>query len=230
MTYSLISTIMPLLGAKGHEIRDLTDQYTRAIETLGVNWELIIVLEDTRENRMLEPLDPTKDQVRPVFVPDPGWGSAVQTGLKKACGDLLSYSNWLSTSPEDLALILSTALTSPEMVIKATRRVDGYWFRRLGGALYSLECQYLFDMPYWDINATPRAFPRHFDKLMNLQSTDSLMETEFCVVCRRAPYQVLEVPIHLRTRYPRLSISGWMADAKLYWEALKLYRELGETV
>jgi hypothetical protein len=230
MTYSFISTIIPLLGVNNHDIVDFSDHYIQALESLGVRWELIFVLEETDGNKILESLPAANERVRVLFASTRDWGSAVQTGLKKAGGDLLSYSNWLSTSPENLRLILSTALANPGMVIKATRRVDGYWLRRLGGALYTLECQCLFDLPYWDINATPRAFPRSFERLMNLKSNGFLMETEFCVVCQRAQYQVLEVPIHVHRKYPRLSISGWAVDAKLFWGALKLYREFAQVV
>jgi hypothetical protein len=43
-------------------------------------------------------------------------------------------------------------------------------------------------------------------------------------------FQVLEMPIHVHRKYPRLSISGWAVDAKLFRGALKLYREFAEMV
>ncbi len=230
MSNPFISTIIPLLKAKEYDIGGVVDGYVDVLQNLKVKWELILVLEESNKNKIVESLGPVKEQVHLLFTSTSDWGAAVKMGLEKAKGDILSYSNWLSTSPENLSVILSTALTNPDMVVKATRRVDRHWLRRLGGGLYSLECQYLFDFPYWDVNATPRAFPRRFEKLMKLQSTGFLMETEFCIVCQRASYQVLEVPIHSPTNYPRLSISGWIVDAKLYYEAYKLYRELAKTL
>ncbi len=228
MGYPFISTIIPLLKAKEYDIGGLVDGYVAVLQNLKVKWELILILEESNRSRIIESLGSINEQVHLLFTPTADWGAAVKMGLEKANGDILSYSNWLSTSPENLRVILSTALANPDVVIKATRRMHRHWLRRVGGALYSLECQYLFDLPYWDVNATPRAFPRRFEKLMKLQSRGFLMETEFCIVCQRASYQVLEVPIRIPQRYPRLSISGWVVDAKLYYGAYKLYRELAK--
>ena len=51
-------------------------------------------------------------------------------------------------------------------VIKASRKIRENWKRRLGSLLYNLECRALFDLPYWDINGTPKVFGRHFIPLI----------------------------------------------------------------
>ena len=44
--------------------------------------------------------------------------------------------------------------------MKANRKIRDNWRRRLGSLLYNLECRALFDLANWDINGTPKVFPR----------------------------------------------------------------------
>jgi hypothetical protein len=229
MNYSFASVVLPLLGEQSHDISGLANQYVQAIAGLGLPAELILVVKAADKTIVSQSFPDTPVSVRCIASSEQGWGAAVQAGLRSARGDLLSYTNWLSTRPENLALVLSVALANPDMVVKATRRFDGHWLRKLGGALYTAECRQLFDLPYWDINATPKAFPKRFNKLLDLQSNDFLIETEFCVACRREPYPVLEVPVHFKGRFPQLSIGGWYIDAKLYWKVFQLRGRLSRS-
>ena len=56
--------------------------------------------------------------------------------------------------------MLAYALAYPEVVLKANRRIRES--RRAGSARSSttLECRALFDLSVWDINGTPKIFPR----------------------------------------------------------------------
>jgi hypothetical protein len=229
ITYSFASIILPILGASRADVSSLVHTYTQTLSEIPVPSELILVVHEPDKENLSQSLPEDNENIRYVLTPQPGWGAAVRTGLKNARGDLLAYTNWLSTKPKNLTLILSVALANPNMVIKATRRVDGHWIRRLGGVFYTAECRFLFDLPYWDINATPKAFPSSFDQLLELQSDDFLLETEFCVVCRTKPYPVLEVPVDLQRDFTRLSIGGWLVDTKLYWGAIRLRQRLSRT-
>lgn len=229
ITYSFASIILPVLGASRADVSCLVHTYTQTLSEIPVPSELILVVQEPDKENLSQSLPKDNENVRCVLTAQPGWGAAVRAGLKNARGDLLAYTNWLSTKPKNLALIISVALANPDMVIKATRRVDGHWIRRLGGVFYTAECRFLFDLPYWDINATPKAFPRSFDKLLELQSDDFLLETEFCIVCRTKPYPVLEVPVDLQRGVTRLSIGGWLVDTKLYWGAFRLRQRLSRT-
>ena len=80
-------------------------------------------------------------------------------------------------------------------MVKANRRIRDGLIQRLGSLLYVAECRSLFDLPYWDINGTPKVFPRTLSKLLALKSHDELVDLEFDVVCRREGYEVMEVPL-----------------------------------
>ena len=56
--------------------------------------------------------------------------------------------------------MLLYAAAYPNVVVKANRKIREHWTRRLGSLLYNLECRALFDLSNWDVNGTPKVFPR----------------------------------------------------------------------
>lgn len=113
-----------------------------------------------------------------------------------------------------------------DCVVKANRKIRENWKRRLGSLLYNLECRYLFDLAYWDINGTPKVFPRSFAPLMNLRQNGDLIDLEFNVVCRRQDYQVLEVPVFSTTRRSGRNTTNWRSAYRMYKGAVQLKQEL----
>ena len=59
----------------------------------------------------------------------------MRLGLEAAQGDILCYTNSARTEPQDLVLLLYYALTNPDAVIKANRKIREHWSRRLGSLL-----------------------------------------------------------------------------------------------
>src|SRR5262249_28899898 len=116
------------------------------------------------------------------------WGRAVRHGLAKARGDLLCYTNSARTTVRDLTLSILYAATFPGTVVKANRKIREHWTRRLGSLVYNLECRALFDLSCWDVNGTPKVFPRSCDRLLALTRDDDLIDAEFVFVCRQAGY------------------------------------------
>ena len=152
------------------------------------------------------------------------WGLAVKTGLREASGDILCYTNSARTSSQGLILLLLYAVANPDTVIKANRKIRENWQRRLGSLLYNLECRMLFDLSYWDINGTPKVFSRSFDKLLNLNQEDDLIDAEFNIVCRRENYPTLEVPIFSVRRHGGNSTTSYQSALRMYLGAYSLWR------
>jgi hypothetical protein len=92
--------------------------------------------------------------------------------------------------------------------------------------LYNLQCRSLFAMPYWDINGTPKVFPRQFKRLLLLSRDDDLIDLEFNVVCREEEYPVVEVPILTTRRRGGRSTTGLRSAFRLYVGAFRLWRSL----
>ena len=227
MNKSLISIILPVHNQADH-IGTLVQEYTTALERLEHPHELILVVNASHDQSLevCQMLAAQNSSLRVVHSLQGGWGFSVKLGLKESQGDILCYTNSVRTSSQDLMLFLLYAVVYPNVVIKANRKIRENWQRRLGSLLYNLECRKLFDLAYWDINGTPKVFPREFDKLLTLQRNDDLIDLEFHILCRRNRYPMLEVPIFSSRRYGGKSTTTYKSAVKMYWGAYKLWRDL----
>lgn len=224
---SLISVVLPVYNQADH-IELVVNEYEGALARLPVPHELVLAVNAStdRSLEVARALEERWDTVRVVHSERGGWGRAVLQGLEAADGDLLCYANLARTSPEDLTLLLLYATVHPDVVVKANRKIRDSAIRRIASLLYNLECRALFDLSYWDINGTPKVFPRSLDKLMKLTREDDLIDVEFNVICRREGYPVLEVPIFSSRRHGGSSTTNYFSAAKLYWGAFDLWRSM----
>jgi hypothetical protein len=122
--------------------------------------------------------------------------------------------------------MLLYAVAHPDVVIKANRKIRENWKRRLGSLLYNLECRVLFDLACWDINGTPKVFPRVFDKLLALSRDDDLIDAEFNAICRRENYRMLEVPIFSHRRHGGTSTTNYRSALRMYRGAYQMRRSM----
>jgi glycosyltransferase involved in cell wall biosynthesis len=220
----LISVILPVRNQADH-IRRIVDSYRQVLGRLTNPVELILVVNNSQDGSLA-----TCTRIAGEFpmvvvssIDEPGWGRAVRAGLKIARGSLLCYTNSARTSAEDLVLILLYAVVNPNVVIKANRKIRDNVTRRLGSLIYNLECRALFDLPNWDVNGTPKVFPRQFDGLLALTRNDDLIDAEFSIICRRRHYPMLEVPILSTRRHGGRSTTNYRSALKMYWGAFRLW-------
>jgi hypothetical protein len=166
------------------------------------------------------------EQVRAIDLDRDGWGRAVRAGLREARGDVLCYANCARTTAEMLTLMLAYQSAYPQVALKANRRIRDNWRRRLGSLLYNLECRALFDLPLWDVNGTPKVFPRTFAALLELTSDDDLIDLEFVATCQREGYPVIEVPLLATQRHGGRSTTNYASALRMYVGAYRLSRRL----
>ena len=81
-----------------------------------------------------------------------------------------------------------------------------------------------FDVANFDVNGTPKAFPRSCAGLMTLCRHDDVIDAEFNAVCHKQGYPVLEVPIVSTQRHSGTSTTDIKTAAHLYWGAYQLWR------
>lgn len=227
MSEITISLVLPVYNQADH-IGEIINEYREALTRVDGNHEIILVTNGCRDDspEICVGLAEKYENVRQVNSREGGWGLAVKIGIQKARGELICYTNSARTSPEELVLMLLYARAYPEVVIKANRRIRDSWFRRLGSLLYNLQCRLLFDLSTWDINGTPKVFPRGFEKLMALTQSDDMIDAEFNVLCRREEYPVLEVPMFSTKRHGGKSTTNIRSALRMYWGAYKLRRDL----
>lgn len=224
-----VSIVLPVHNQADH-IGGVVESYLEVVRRLGLAVELVLVLNACSDGSAEVCLAVERDhsEVRVLQQSAGGWGLAVRAGLECAEGDLLCYANSARTSPQILALMLSYANAYPEVVLKANRRIRDSVMRRLGSLLYNLECRALFDSPTWDVNGTPKIFPRSFRRLLELQSAGDLIDAEFILTCQRWGYPIIEVPLLATTRLGGSSTTNYRSALRMYWGALGLWRRHGE--
>ena len=228
MSIQLISIVLPVYNQAVH-IGPIIGEYISALTELKTPFEILPVINGPRRDQSLQICQRTSAEdprVRTLCTDQGGWGHAVRVGLREAKGDLLCYTNSARTLPGDLRMFLRYGLAHPEFVIKANRKIRDGWRRRLGSLLYNLECRALFDLPYWDINGTPKVFPRSLEPLVNLEQDGDLIDLEFNAICRRENYTMLEVPIFSTNRHGGDSTTNYGSAWRMYSGAYKLWKRM----
>jgi glycosyltransferase involved in cell wall biosynthesis len=224
VSVQLASIVLPIYNQADH-IESVLKEYVSVLARLDFTYELLPVINGPRRDESLaicEALQARFPVIRTLCIEQGGWGRAVRAGLASARGDLLCYTNSARTTGRDLLLVLLYASIHTDAVVKANRRIRENWPRRLGSLLYNLECRALFDLPYWDINGTPKAFHRHLTRLLKLTRDDDLIDLEFNVICRQEGYPVIETPIFSTTRHSGGSTTDLRAAYRLYRGAFRL--------
>jgi glycosyltransferase involved in cell wall biosynthesis len=211
-------------------LRGVVGGYVDALERLQRPYEVLLVTNGCTD-ASVEVATALADELPSVETFDlaqSGWGRAVKAGLHAARGDVLCYTNCARTTPEMLTLLMVYEHAYPQVVLKANRRIRDSWRRRLGSLIYNLECRSLFDLPVWDINGTPKLFPRSFEKLLALSRDDDLIDLEFIAVCQRERYPVLEVPLLATQRHGGRSTTNYASAVRMYWGAYRLAKARGQ--
>ena len=225
MAVRLASVILPFYNQADH-VEPVVERFLAAVAELPFDVEFILVpnnCSDGTPEICLE-LARRHPRVRVVELAEGGWGRAVRTGIDAAEGDLLCYTNSARTSTEMLVLSLLFASVHPDVVVKANRRVRDSLVRRLGSLIYNLECRMLFDLPQWDINGTPKVFPRSAASLRALERNDDLIDLEFVARCQREGQRILEVPLLATERHGGESTTKLRSALRLYIGAVRMAR------
>ena len=223
MPAELVSVVLPIHNQAAH-VEAVTKSHLERLGEMPAQVELLLVPNGCTDDSVAicKRLAEEDARVRVVETEGRGWGFAVQAGLRAARGDLLCYTNSARTTSEDLTLCLLYALCVPDVVVKANRKVRERLVRRAGSLFYNLECRALFDLSCWDVNGTPKVFPRSFEALLELRRHDDLIDAEFCAVCRQHEYPMVEVPIFSSRRFSGRSTTGYGSALRMYsgaWRA-----------
>ncbi|HUB69257.1 MAG TPA: glycosyltransferase [Acidimicrobiales bacterium] len=225
MGYDSVSVVVPAYAQAGHIVATLL-AYDDALAGIDRTYEIVVVANGPDDGTYEQCLAAARRRpsIR-VERSQPGWGVAIQQGISSSRGDLICYTNSARTSSDDLLAVLLFALANPDVVVKASRKTRDNAYRRLGSLLYNLECRALFGFAHFDVNGTPKAFPRAFEQLLQLRRRDDVIDAEFSAVCHRQHYPVLEVPIVSTRRHGGTSTTRLMSAVHLYWGAYQLWRD-----
>lgn len=221
----LLSIVLPIYNQADHIVA-IVDEYEEALQRVQHPHELLLVVNGSRDASLAicQQLAERYPAVQALHSTLGGWGRAVKLGMQAARGDIICYTNSARTSAQDLTLMVLYAITYPNVVVKANRKIRESAQRRIGSLLYNIECRTLFDFSNWDINGTPKVFPRAFAALLSLSRDDDLIDLEFNVICRREQYPMIEVPTFSVRRHGGRSTTNYGSAIKMYWGAYQLWR------
>jgi hypothetical protein len=191
-----ISVVLPVAGEQSALARALAS-YCEQLRKLGRSWEIVLVPDAAAGGGAgagyadALALDPAIRMIAAAR----GWGAAVRAGIDACGGEVICYSNWRRTPAQGLAEMLELSLRSPDVALRANRRTRDTRVQRIGSLMFNLECRFVLQVPAWDINGTPKVFPRRFTRLLELREDGGLIDAEFALVCERSGYPVVEVPV-----------------------------------
>jgi glycosyltransferase involved in cell wall biosynthesis len=224
---ALISIVLPVYN-EGARVAGIVESYLEALKSIPNPHEIILVTNGCTDNsrEVCAALAQANPSVRVQDLEQAGWGRAVKLGLQNARGEILCYTNLSRTTGEDLVSMLKYAIAHPNVVVKSNRKIRESWRRRLGSLLYNIECRALFDLSAWDVNGTPKIFPRACAGLLALTRDDDLIDAEFNVICRRENYALIEVPIFSYKRHGGRSTTNYRSAWKMYAGAFQMWRAL----
>jgi len=229
MTYAadptpFASLILPIHNQADH-IAQVISGFLADFAKLERACELVLVPNGCRDASVeicAEWAQRRPDAVQMVVLERGSWGIAINAGLEVARGEVVGFTNSARTRPETATLMLAYAIAYPETALKATRRIRESALRRLGSVIYNFECRRLFDLATWDIDGTPKFFPRKFHHLMHLSSAGELYDLEWMRACRYAGYPIVEIPIFPTERYGGRSTTNLRSAARMLWGAYAL--------
>jgi glycosyltransferase involved in cell wall biosynthesis len=217
------SIVLPVHN-QGDHIESILNRHAASLNRLGISYELIAVANACTDDSLVAIARAAAAgvTVRSIDLREGGWGRAVRTGLAEAGGTIVGYTNSARTTAEMLTLMVSYARGYPDVVLKANRRIRDSLHRRLGSLIYNLECRALFDLATWDVNGTPKLFPRRFERLLQLERDDDLIDLEFVATCAMAEYPIVEIPLLETVRHGGRSTTGLRTATRLYRGAFEL--------
>lgn len=221
-----ISIVFPVYNQADH-IADVIAEYEEVFSRIQYDHEFILVVNGCKDNSLdvCNDLAARYPSVRVVYSERGGWGLAVKLGLQQARGNVLGYTNSARTTAANLMLLSLYAIANPQAVVKAHRRSRESLERKAGSFVYNLECRTLFDLPTWDINATPKVFTRNIYNAIDLSEDGDLIDLEFYVKCKELGTVILEVPIYSPVeRHGGKSTTSYGSARRMYWGVFRLWR------
>jgi len=222
-----VSIILPVYKQESH-IEVIYKNYINTLNEYNLTYEIIFVVNGPKDGSYAKcrSLANLNSNIKAYEIEESGWGRAVKFGISMAESDLIAYTNSARTSVNDLITTIKFASVDNKTVVKANRIIRENLLRRLGSVIYNFENRYFFNTAIWDVNGTPKVFPREILKSIDIKSDDDLIDAELMAVCRQRNITTIEVPIYFTDRISGKSTTNIKSALKMYLGLIKLKRTL----
>lgn len=205
-----LSLVIPCFN-EGDNLQLLLERCSQAVFREGV--EVVIVDNGSTDNSqdVLKKLLPSYPFISLVHVREnQGYGHGVLEGLKKASGDILSWTHAdMQTDPGDVikGMRFFENTTTPEKVFAKGRRYGRQFmdtFFTIGMSFFET---LLLRTPMWDINAQPNIFHRSFYETWVEPPTDFSLDLYVYYMARKRGLDLRRFPVFFDKRAH--GISSW---------------------
>jgi glycosyltransferase involved in cell wall biosynthesis len=219
------SIILPLYK-QDEQLSEIIKDYTSFLISQKITWELILVINADKTNSTHIKKEKF-GEIKTYRIKEGGWGRAVKFGISKASGEHICYTNSARTRAKSLQEFFDLARSNKKFIIKANRIVRGETFlRKLGSVIYNLEFRLLFRVPIWDVNGTPKLFPKGVIKKLKIDSNGDLIDAEIMHKTYKNGSWIIEIPIYSNQRRGGKSSTSLKSAFKLYSGLIKMHRKI----
>jgi hypothetical protein len=224
-----LSVVLPVHNQADH-IAAVLDKYYGAFKKR--RWEIILVPNGCRDDSaaLCRKVAAKHPLTRVVEIREGGWGIAVRTGLQKARGRFLCYSNSARTDPATIVRLFEHFKRHPKGLAKVKRSLRGNWLRQGGSWIYNIECRLFLGIPSWDTNGTPKIFAASWLPKLSLTASGDFLDSELMVQFHRLGVPFHEIPLRGWARHGGKSLTNFKAAFQLYWEPLRYRQQMGSKV
>jgi hypothetical protein len=222
-----LSIVLPFRNQADHVARVL-EAYRTTLEPCLPAYELVVVPNACADNTpaILEAFARDCPAVRMVDSPRRGWGLAVRLGLQAARGSVLCYTNSARTDPRHILDLYVLYQRHAPCLAKVQRHRRAKPVRELGSWLYNFEARVLFGLKAFDVNGTPKMFPRELGGTLDLRSDGDLLDLELMAKVHRLRLPVVELQVPGFRRHGGSSSTNLRSAWGMYWGAWRLRRKL----
>jgi glycosyltransferase involved in cell wall biosynthesis len=204
-------------------VAKVTRQAIQVLESLGADYELIIVDDGSSDNTgpLADGIAQQHERVRVIHHPrNLGYGAALRSGLQGAGKELVFHTD--GDAQFDLQELPALLPLMQDYDIVAGYRINrrDHFLRRLNGWLWTkLVCR-IFSLHVRDIDCAFKLYRRAIFDHIKMESTGALISTEILARATRKGYRVAERGVH---HYPRTAGRQTGANLKVI---LRAFREL----
>lgn len=222
-----ISLVFPCYN-EADNVGQLIDQAVKVIEEYGVDYEVVIVDDGSRDN--------TAEIVRRAATKNPrvrlvsheknkGYGAAVATALHSAAKELVFFSDGDNQFHISDIEKLFSKIDSCDAVVGYRISRQDVAYRRLNGFVWTQTARMIFGLKVRDVDCAFKLFRQKFIKDLPLESHHLLIHAEILARLKKRGCRVQEigVPHYPRTAgkatatRPEILVRSVFELLKLYW-------------
>lgn len=191
-----LSLILPVVNEEDI-IETVIAEIIKTFNKMKVDYEIVLVENESEDNswQVINQLTKQNKRIQAVKTKR-GYGSAIIYGISKSKGKYICYMP--SDGQIDVNILPKLwQLTKTEQfdVVKIKRIGRESTVRLIRSKIFNLLARLLFRIKIADINGSPRIVLKKNIEKLQLQSTDSFIDTEFAVKAKKLNFKFKEIPM-----------------------------------